>query len=35
MNKCIKQGLMHVAAWYPGTPDQSSRHSGSVNWSDL
>ena len=26
--RCISEGLMHVAAWYHGTPDQSSRNSG-------
>jgi len=26
--KCISEGLMHVAAWYHGTQDQSSRNSG-------
>jgi len=26
--KCISEGRMRVAAWYHGTPDQSSRNSG-------
>jgi len=28
--KCspTSEGLLHVAAWYHGTPDQSSRNSG-------
>jgi len=26
---CINEGLINVAAWYRGTPDQSSRNSGS------
>ena len=25
---CINEGLINVAAWYRGTPDQSSRNSG-------